>query len=264
MVKIDDNDFLIVEGAYFGFFANFLLVIGLIKLFEEKKIKGFEIKFDSNHCYFDTEYGSNWWNYYFEPLSFGIKKNEISFNQKYYNQIGNICNYAKMGISKIEANQIIKKYIKIKQEFLNDIDICPIPYLGIHFRGTDKIDSKFAEAEKISYYDMKKYIDKYRDAYKIKNIFVATDDQNFIDFMNHEYDSIYYLDHFRSKDHNAVHNMNVSPFEKGKQALVDMLILSKSNVLVRTSSNLSLVSIMFNPYLKVINTNFPENMYYRN
>ena len=53
-------------------------------------------------------------------------------------------------------------------------------------------------------------------------------------------------------NNNPVHYFNpknVSPYKLGKEAVIDCLLLSKCNHLIRTSSCLSLVSEYFNPQL---------------
>lgn len=52
-----------------------------------------------------------------------------------------------------------------------------------------------------------------------------------------------------------IHKSNVNPYESGKAAILDMILLSKTNLLLRTSSNLSLWSTYMSPDLPVIELN---------
>ncbi|MEI6790088.1 MAG: hypothetical protein WCK42_02780, partial [Myxococcaceae bacterium] len=60
----------------------------------------------------------------------------------------------------------------------------------------------------------------------------------------------------RSKDGKPLHlGKQQGQYESGLDALMDCLVLSKTNLLIRTSSNLSRWSAYFNPDLPVIELN---------
>ena len=58
-----------------------------------------------------------------------------------------------------------------------------------------------------------------------------------------------------SSDGTAVHRNRRGPskYEIGKEALVDSLLLSRCDFLLRTESNLSVASLFFNPALGSVN-----------
>ena len=57
----------------------------------------------------------------------------------------------------------------------------------------------------------------------------------------------------RSESNRPLHASHPNPYQGGEDALLDCLLLSKSDILVRTSSNLSLISSFFSPEIPVIN-----------
>jgi hypothetical protein len=125
--------------------------------------------------------------------------------------------------------------------------------IGIHYRGTDKN----SEAPRLPYEEVTKHllesIDRLEtDQYKI---FVATDERAFLDYMISIFqDKVCWIKEVQHSTNNAPLHINGGDkrFLMGKYALMDCIILSKTNLLLRTSSNLSKVSTFFNPTLEVI------------
>jgi len=62
----------------------------------------------------------------------------------------------------------------------------------------------------------------------------------------------YYQDAIRSVNGKALHvDPAHSPYRVGREALIDCVLLSRTDMLIRTSSNLSLCSTFFNSDLPV-------------
>jgi hypothetical protein len=87
-------------------------------------------------------------------------------------------------------------------------------------------------------------------------ILVASDEQEFIQFMQHEFgqDRVVFLrDAPRSRAGGpAIHfdrRAGVSNYAKGKAGLMDCLLLSAADYLIKGRSNLSDASLVFNPNL---------------
>ena len=85
-------------------------------------------------------------------------------------------------------------------------------------------------------------------------IFVATDEQPFLEYLNAANPGkIIFYDALRSTDGQAIHySEKVQNYKKGEDAIIDCLLLSSCNLLVKTSSNLSLCSSYFNPDIPVL------------
>jgi len=106
---------------------------------------------------------------------------------------------------------------------------------------------------------LKKYLHDHRE---VRAMFVASDEQAFIDFLKksaigistHSRD-----DSYRSRDDQPVHteNVEVDGYARGEDALVNALLLSRCTTLIRTTSFLSAWASIFNPTLKIILLNKP-------
>jgi hypothetical protein len=59
----------------------------------------------------------------------------------------------------------------------------------------------------------------------------------------------------------AIHRVKGGQYEKGEDALVNALLLSRCSTLIRTTSFLSAFTSIFNPKLKVILLNKPYDRY---
>lgn len=240
-----------------GMFAAFYMILGALEYAHENKLSGVKVNFGEQGLYFDPSKGGNWWEYYFEPLPI-------------YHNKGNHCHLKKISpkgkvklvtegtrLSKGRAHHLIEKYIRVKpyiqdkvnrfvEEHFKDYYI-----VGVHYRGTDKS----SEAPRVSYEKVSDEVCQQliiRRAYNYK-IYVATDELAFLDFMIDRFGrDVIYIDAIRSSDLTPVHLSKTSPWRAGEDALLDCLLLSRTHLLIRTSSNLSSVSYKINPSLPVI------------
>jgi len=124
--------------------------------------------------------------------------------------------------------------------------------IGVHYRGSDK----WLEANFISYLQVIEEVKKVVLKHEKSQIFVATDEKGFLDAMIEAFgNKVIFYDSFRSENQEPIHYQNRAPYLRGKEALIDALLLSKSHILLRTNSNLSAVSAFFNPNMDVVNLN---------
>ncbi|MCB1124766.1 MAG: hypothetical protein KJT03_24645, partial [Verrucomicrobiae bacterium] len=87
------------------------------------------------------------------------------------------------------------------------------------------------------------------------HLFVATDEEAFISHLKERGDiGISYTHSLRSADNKPVHfsEGHRSNYQLGFEALLDCLLLSRCDFLLRTESNLSKVSEFFNPSIESI------------
>ncbi len=240
-----------------GMFSVFCSVAGFLDMYDKGKYAGIEVNFEDKGLYYDPVHGPNWWNYYCEPIRFGsTKRAEVKrFSEA---EIGERACHTEYNLSRERVHELIEKYIKVKKNILTKVDDFVDKYfdgryvIGIHYRGTDKRN----EAPRIPYATVDHWVRECLQEGKGKKpiFFVATDEQEFLDHMIEKFpDRVVYTNSERSRNGQPVHLFgNGSPYEKGEQAIVDALLLSKCKVLIRTSSNLSLWSTYFNPNLEVI------------
>lgn len=162
------------------------------------------------------------------------------------------------------ANRLIGKYLKIKDFIVSEVDgFCKDHFgdnevLGIHYRSTDKA----GEAPSVPYEKVIANIEYYIDRYPAtRAVFISTDDKNFSNFIQSRFDArplIFREDYFRSSDNSSVHhNKKLDKYEVNRDALINCLLLSRCNALIKTSSFLSDWSKLFNPSLPVVLLNRP-------
>ncbi|MEI8300976.1 MAG: nodulation protein NodZ [Chlamydiota bacterium] len=255
-----------IGGA--GLFHNFNIVLGVLDLYDMQDHLALTIDLGSNGLYYEEAYGSNWWSYYFKTLYYPFK--EAHLNKKPLSKTfsdsekGYIGNKAHFFMDRVRAHGLIEKYIHVKSEILDEVEkfyetfLKGYEILGVHYRSTDK----WLEATPVSYQEVIEVIDNVIKSHpeKTYRLFVATDEVTFLEVMKNRYD-IYYTNAQRM-DKYPIHYVSEQGYLKGKEALIDCLLLAKSDVLVRTNSNLSAVAAYFNPSMAVINLNTVNNQLY--
>lgn len=241
-----------------GMFSILFDVLSLTKQYEKGHFNGIEVDFKEEGLYYSPEKGPNWFNYYYDSIQIGDKRN-----------IKHICGDAPFAPSydiefhttRHEANVLIDKYLHVKQDILAEVaEFFERHFFGnfvisVHYRGTDKI----TEAPEVPFSVIQDKIVQTIIAMGYANykIFIATDEKAFIDYM---------MDAFGDKicfNEKAIRSINGEPlhfsahnrYKLGRDAMIDAILLSRGDVLMRTSSNLSLWSTFLNPDMPVYELN---------
>jgi hypothetical protein len=169
----------------------------------------------------------------FFEIKTSIKPIKVKYAE--VNNIDTVLKYSKflerVSLNINYAHFLINKYIRVKDDVKNEVqDFVDLNFnnrevLGVHYRGTDKS----AEAP------IKKYP-------KTNSIFVSSDENNFIKFLKESSIQIKvfskdYL--FRSDNSDPVHFSKNNIIEINREALVNMLLLSNCNTILKTASILS-------------------------
>jgi len=238
-----------------GMFSIFFDVLDLLKSYDKGRFHSIEVDFRNEGHYYDAKKGPDWWGYYFEPIKLGPegRKQRIYGCTQYVNPYN-----IEYRTTRRKAYHLIDTYIQIKPDIQKDIDdyeareFAEHFVIGLHYRGTDKR----SEAPPVPY---KKVVDVvYAEVLKHRNdnvrIYVATDEQQFLNYMISQFGDLvcYYPDAIRSVSGKALHyDPKHSSYQVGREALIDCVLLSRTDTLIRTSSNLSLCSTFFNPDLQV-------------
>ncbi len=221
--------------------------------------------------YVDPTLGPDWFEYFFRNLQLSPEDNErIKSGQVPICRIDGI---RQLGLPENYDSQLnleigprlVHKYIGIRKQVLEKVDVFFDRYLkdklvlGIHYRGTDKS----AEARPVTYLAFKKSICKFLNQNsKFDCLFVASDEQSFVDFIvdefSHTLPVFYHDDQERSKTEVAIHRSKSGDrYKKAEEAVLNCLLLSRGNALIKNASFLSAWSKMFNPDLPVILLNSP-------
>lgn len=243
-----------------GMFYTFFSVLGALKEYERGKFSGVHVNFGSaGHLgtYYEASKGQNWWEYYFEPIYAGSDEGSHILTTVNGPQGQDFAMLIEFHTLRKEAFQLIKKHIKIKQhvkeivnEFINS-HFQNYTVIGVHYRGTDKE----CEAPRAAYEDMLAPIEEAKMILNTEDflVFVATDEKAFLAYMMEQYpDRVIYYDSIRSSGNSAVHATSRHKYKKGEDALVDCLLLSRCDYMIKTSSNLSLAAAYFNPKMPMV------------
>ena len=243
-----------------GFFSCFIVLLGLLDSYEEGLYSGVEVDFGNSGYYYDEKKGSNWWQYYFEPIQIGEAKTTKEFLG--VKQVNASALRVMTRLSKERSKRIIDKYIRIKKEITSEVEnwmashLASSSFVGVQYRGTDKFRH---ESSYISPEAMCQEIQSILKTEKCTScpIFVATDTKEFLDLMKKTFGNrvVSYATLYSNKTTPLHRREELSGFIKGKEALIDCLILSKSKLLIHTISNLSTASQFFNPDLKAMAVN---------
>lgn len=218
------------------------------------------------------------------------------------NQINNedVSNYYSYKDNFVLANEYFFKYLKFNKniaiktnEFSKQID--GKKTLGLHFRGTDK--NKVKWVEHVSIEEFCEIIKYHLSKHSYDTIFVSTDDNKFIfkivELFGSEYEILYYDDMKNQDNSNSIHlnrldimqnkiknlkNYNNSEIladlelniktetEINKllleNVIINSFILSKCTTVLKTHSQVSAYSKIFNPELEIYRVNGCQEGYW--
>ena len=247
-----------INGVHFlypGMFSVFNTVIGCLDLFEQKNYAGITVDFENKGLYYDPQMGLNWWNYYCEPIK--IQKRPSQFKSIFtFDKCTERAFHTEEKLTRERIFELISRYVKFKPSVIETVDqffdenFLGHTVIGIHYRGTDK---EF-EAPKLQYQKIVDEIKAYTAFHELLDfkVFVATDEAPFLEYMKEAFpDRISYSSAERATDNLPLHYYTKNPYQQGLESIIDCFLLSKADVLFRTSSNLSLWSTYLNPQLPV-------------
>lgn len=238
-----------------GFGATSTIVLGALDFYEEGHYEGIKVDLNSG-IYLDEKKGANWWEYFFEPLCLGKEDKDTVYHVFSEKEVLALADRGFM-LSRKRGFELIQKYFHLKPSIQKKVsrfmkkNFKNYFIIGVHHRGTDK----HLEAPLVSYSTIVYSINWWLAAVDQKTqvrIFLATDDQNFLNYLYPLFPhQLIYNCFVRSSNDSPVHyndSLYTSNYQKGEEALLDCLLLSKCNLLIFPStSSLSLLSTKFNP-----------------
>lgn len=166
---------------------------------------------------------------------------------------------ASLGLSLEEAHGLLDRHLSPLPEVEALVDdyvsrsFHPGGTLGVHYRATDK----GSEARVLSTAEMLLAVREHLDRHPhYRCLYLASDDARFVERALRELDGITIVvreDELRSRDGRAVHTRadGEENLRKGREALVNCLLLARCDGLLRTASFLSGWASVFNPALPV-------------
>ena len=157
-----------------------------------------------------------------------------------------------------EARELCKKFVKFRpeliesaQNFINEKIGCS--FLSVHKRGCDHDNARdFTITEYLKETD--RYIDRY------EKLFVCSDEEYSVQEFKKRYgNKVVTYDTLRETDpsqsHIGIHlkeNINDNIYINGRDCLIETIILSRSNLLLKTISNVTHTAVMLNENLDFV------------
>ena len=254
------KEFLILPSAIYvpGLFSEFAAVLGLLEHYEYWKARysGIRVDFTDQGLYYDPATGQNWWSYFFEPIDIGTvgtaQARTISTDEHFH-----FARRTERQMSRKTGFELIGSYVRIRPHLREKVaayvrtNFDNFFVIGIHYRGTDKVQDAPRVAYETVYAAVRETIRCEKTGrYKL---FLATDEQAFLNYMLNLFpDTLHYLKTFRSLDGTPIDVRTGDNHRKGEDAILDCLLLSECHCLIRTASNLGLCSSFFNPDMPVM------------
>lgn len=167
-----------------------------------------------------------------------------------------------------QASELIQKYLRIQDDIQGEVDdFCAQQFqgrkiLGVHYRGTDKHTEAGAVTQAKVEENIRYYLQNNPD---IEAVFISTDAAEFLKEI--EKSSIgkpilYRNDTFRSTDNVAIHFSGQNRYDINRDALVNCLLLSRCDALIKSASILSAWSVLFHPEIPLVMLNKPYDNYF--
>ena len=236
-----------------GLFSEFCAVIGCLDHFEAHRTiySGMRVDFGEHGLYYEPARGPNWWEYYFEPIEIGQRARPPKAVPLWQHDW--FAERVEQHVSRMSASQLIDAHVRVRRAISDLADAFwrdaagDSHIVGVHYRGTDKIE----EAPRVPYDAVAAGVKSAAPAGSWK-VFVATDDARCLEYFHSMFPGRVISRRVqRSFDDRPVHKQPGDGYQKGLDALVDCLLLSRCSALVRTASNLGLVATYFNPRMPV-------------
>lgn len=265
--RANDGVFAIDIDARIGLFAQLTWVIYLLQHCDERGLEPF-IRLTS--ALYGTHRGQDWLPELFdlgysEELRARVARGAIRVSKvSDYRQIG-LGERIPRTITVARAAALLASRMHVKPEVLAYVDAFATRHfagrsvIGLHFRGTDKS----SEARRVSGERCVATIERYRAAHpEMKSLFVSSDEEAFVAWIRQRFSDIEVTAHDdreRSRDGRAIHTNGGEGDNvlKAREALINALLLSRCQVLIRSASFLSAWASLFNPDLPIIMLNRP-------
>jgi len=152
-----------------------------------------------------------------------------------------------------KGRESVRRYVRVKPRVMEKVEqfhdrrMKGGRVLGVHIRGTD-----LRYAPPVSPAEYFEPIERYLEAHSRARIFLATDQVQYLELIKKRYGSIVQnYDCLRSTTSTAPFNLKTgSPYRKGEDVLVDILLLSRCDFLIRGASNIPEMAIYFSENLE--------------
>lgn len=166
-----------------------------------------------------------------------------------------------------KAHKVISKYITVRPEIADEVErqaevlFQGRPVLGLHLRGTDKgtADTKLELMRIVPPEEYFSHIDRYLKLEPEACIFVATDQAQYVEILREKYgERVVSQEVLRADSTVNVFQTTGQNYRKGREVLMDALLLSKADFLLKCTSAVGEYAMYFNPDLRCIDLNHAD------
>lgn len=237
-----------------GFFSFVNQYLSASRHFKDNDdvIINFDLESKSKYHDDSINYTNNVWEYLFKKIEIDnaiVERTDWGDFGNFYGYTFDFNDTKERSISEdvINKNLILKPEVldKINNFYNKHFDEKRV--LGIHKRGTD-IGFHHKKIELIEYFNE---IDSIINNYDV--IFISTDERSVIDSFRSRYENVLFYSYDSLSTDPNLPNFKASTvggYKMAEDALVDAYLLSKTDFLIQTNSNLSNFSLLANSKLK--------------
>ena len=231
-------------------------IIGFLDFLEKNHSCG-EVLLNSDF-YLDPKLKGNWWEYHFEPIKILPANADSELKITPYPISNNWYNYAITEMPFSRIRELFDRYIKPKPHVLHKVRaFCEQNFgdktvVGLHYRGTDKqrLESDFIGYNAV-FEQVTGILQQLESSGQVYVLFVATDEQEFLDAICERFPgTVYQTGLYRPYGKRPIHFSMPDPYHDTEAAIIDFILLSRANILIRTSSLLSFMASIVSPNLK--------------
>jgi hypothetical protein len=258
-----------------GLFSEFHSVLGALTYATERHAAGVRVAFDAPN-YVQPGMSNNWWEYFFERsvMSFTSGQADEVHLTRALARYGRFFGFGGIvygptpflypmtfGVARSELAGLVSQHVAVRNDIRQRVDdyanlhFSATPFtLGIHYRGTDT--SRHFPYYKIPYESF--VIEAHRVLESVGpsdfRLFVACDEAPFLEFIDREFggrvlcwDASPRVGPDDLPPHLA--DKREENYAMGESAVIDCLLLSRADYLIKARSNLSDASLVFNAEL---------------
>ena len=239
-----------------GFFSIFFTIIINIKLANKKRhipfvdLENFHTKYNQKKKIKGTY---NSWEYYFNKISnYSLtsiyQSKNIYFSKKNINTRNHIKEhefhiYKKIIKKYVKINNFIKKIVENfeKKNFKNK------KVLGVHFRGTD-MKTTPSHPFPPTFSQITFLIDNFLNKHGYDKVFIITEQLDYLNKLKKRYENkIICFDSFRSNKSKVFQetSRNNHRYLLGRDILIETLLLSKTDIIISSKTNVSKAALLF-------------------
>ncbi len=204
--------------------------------------QGVAIDFHQGGFNYNPELGDNWWQYYFTGNTWGIAEDAQIVRVPDWHKY-NMYMYARFDRSADDLHRLFKKYITVQPAIMQEVQAYTThlakqrPIIGIYYHSRSRV----------AYSQVMQAIKQARKRYKRAHIFLATGDYYLAALVSNKYGKHIHHSPYPLTKHPNEHLSAVS-----KRQLINCLILSTCDILIKTSDMLSSTVSICNPRIPVI------------